>query len=163
MKTLSETCFLEAKMCFWMVDLQFFFACDVLESVWLSTKNWRKKIMIILPYEPLVPKWVFALWNLFLAVFRRFNRIIQDVECHESLNFTDSLSWKWSKGVCPKGYCVREIQTGSRIKMCESCVCVSVRLVCTFAQCGFLESEILTILAATTRRKIAKPCSSCLD
>ena len=25
------------------------------------------------------------------------------------------------KRFCPKGYCVREIQTGSRIKMCESC------------------------------------------
>ena len=43
------------------------------------------------------------------------------------------------------------------------CVCLSVWLVCTFAQCWFLESEIQKILDANTRRKIAKPCSSCLD
>ena len=42
------------------------------------------------------------------------------------------------------------------------CVCLCVWLVCTFAQCWFLESEIQAILETNTRRKIANPCSSCL-
>ena len=52
---------------------------------------------------------------------------------------------------CPKGYCVREIQTGSRIKMCESCLCPSV-IFCW-------KGVILSFWDTDTRGKIAKPCS----
>ena len=40
---------------------------------------------------------------------------------------------------CPKGYCVREIQTGSRKKMCESCPCVCV-CVCLSGWCALLHN-----------------------
>ena len=52
MKNLSETCFLEAKMCFWMVDLQFFFACGAF-GVSFSKKDHTRKIQIVTLSETL--------------------------------------------------------------------------------------------------------------
>ena len=62
---------------------------------------------------------------------------------------------------CPKGYCVREIQTGSRIKMCESCPSVRLSVRPSVHFCS--KSEILVVWDKDTKRKSTKPCSRCSD
>ena len=55
---------------------------------------------------------------------------------------------------CPKGYCVREIQSGSRIKMCESCVFVRLSGWCALLHNVLLKSVIFEFLRPYFKCKI---------
>ena len=57
---------------------------------------------------------------------------------------------------CPKGYCVRGLQRGSRKRMCESCLS-DVHSICTML---VLKSVILDILCTYFKCKIQETCWS---